>query len=332
MLGFALLGCGRIGRMHGDHIAAHPKARLIAAFDVNLEAAEDVARAQGCRVARSVDEALDAPDVDAVLIASSTDTHVELLTRAAKAGKAILCEKPIDLDIAKVDACAAEIAGADVPIMIGFNRRFDPSFAAVKQAMDKGEIGDIRQVIVTSRDPEVPPVAYMKVAGGLLRDMTIHDFDLARFLLPEEPVEVAAMASALIDDSVRQLGEHDTAAIILRTASGRQAVITNYRKAVYGYDQRIEVVGEHGMLQAHNRRATTVERWTKTTTEAKDPLLYFFIERYREAYVRELDAFVAALESGTPCSPGFEDGRRALLLANAAYESLASGRIVRVGE
>jgi myo-inositol 2-dehydrogenase/D-chiro-inositol 1-dehydrogenase len=317
--------------MHGDNIAAHPKARLVAAFDVNDDAAEAVAQAHGCRVARSFEEALEARDVDAVLIASSTDTHVALLTDAAKAGKAILCEKPIDLDIAKVDACATEIAGSDVPIMIGFNRRFDPSFAAVKAAMDKGEIGDVRQVIVTSRDPEIPPVAYMKVAGGLLRDMTIHDFDLARFLLPEEPVEVAAMASALIDDSVRQLNEHDTAAIIMRTASGKQAIITNYRKAVYGYDQRIEVVGELGMLQAHNRRATTVERWTETVTEAKEPLLHFFIERYREAYVRELDAFIEALASGRPCSPGFDDGRRALLLANAAYESMASGRIVKVG-
>lgn len=330
MLGFALLGCGRIGRMHGDNIATHPKARLVAAYDVVVESAEAVAQAHGCRVARTVEEALEARDVDAVLIASSTDTHVTLLTAAANAGKAILCEKPIDLDIAKVDACAREIAGSDVPIMIGFNRRFDPSFAAVREAMGKGEIGDIRQVIITSRDPEIPPVAYMKVAGGLLRDMTIHDFDLARFLLPEEPVEVAAMASALIDDSVRQLGEHDTAAIIMRTASGRQAIITNYRKATYGYDQRIEVVGELGMLQAHNRRPTTVERWTEAHTEAKDPLLRFFIERYREAYVRELDAFIAALEGGTPCSPGFDDGRRALLLANAAYESIASGRTVKV--
>ncbi len=331
MLKFALLGCGRIGKMHGDNIAAHPKARLVAAYDVNGDAAAAVAAAHGARHAGSVDDAL-GPDVEAVLIASSTDTHVELLTRAAKAGKAILCEKPIDLDIAKVEACRREIAGTNVPIMIGFNRRFDPSFAEVKKAMDAGEIGDIRQVIVTSRDPEIPPVGYMKVAGGLLRDMTIHDFDLARHLLGEEPVEVSAMASALIDQTVRDLNDHDTAVIIMRTASGRQAVITNYRKATYGYDQRIEVVGETGMLQAHNRRATTVQRWGAKTTEAKDPLLYFFIERYREAYIRELDAFIGAVAQGAPCSPGFEDGRRALLLANAAYESIGTGRTVTVAE
>jgi myo-inositol 2-dehydrogenase/D-chiro-inositol 1-dehydrogenase len=332
MLGFALLGCGRIGKMHGDNIARHPKARLMVAYDVQSEAADAVAERLGCKAARSVADALATPGVDAVLIASSTDTHVQLISEAARAGKAVLCEKPIDLDIAKVDQCAREIAANDVPIMIGFNRRFDPSFAAVKAACERGEIGDVRQVMVTSRDPEVPPVAYMQVAGGLLRDMTIHDFDLVRFLLPEEPVEVAAMASALIDPAVRELNDHDTAVIILRTAGGRQAVITNYRKATYGYDQRIEVVGELGMLQAHNRRATTVERWTAKATAAKDPLLHFFIERYREAYVRELDAFIDSLEKGTPCAPGFADGRKALLLANAAYESIATGKVVRLAQ
>ena len=198
------------------------------------------------------------------------------------------------------------------------------------RAIRAGEIGDLRQVIITSRDPEIPPVAYMKVAGGLLRDMTIHDFDLARFLLGEEPVEVAAFANALIAQEVRDLGENDTAMILLRTANGRQCCITNYRKATYGYDQRIEVVGELGMLKAENRRATSVERWDGKRTEAKDPILHFFIERYREAYVLELDDFIEALEQGRPCDPGFEAGRRALLLANAAYESIASGRIVRL--
>ena len=217
-----------------------------------------------------------------------------------------------------------------MPIQIGFNRRYDPSFNAVQKAIRAGEIGDLRQVIITSRDPEIPPVAYMKVAGGLLRDMTIHDFDLARFMLGEEPVEVAAFVNALIAPEVRELGEHDTAMIVLRTANGRQCSITNYRKATYGYDQRVEAVGELGMIKAENRRATTVERWDGSRTEAKDPILHFFIERYREAYVLELDDFIDALENGRPCDPGFEAGRRALLLANAAYESAATGRIVRV--
>jgi myo-inositol 2-dehydrogenase/D-chiro-inositol 1-dehydrogenase len=217
-----------------------------------------------------------------------------------------------------------------VPVKIGFNRRFDPSFAEVQRAIRAGEIGELRQVVITSRDPELPPVAYMKVAGGLLRDMTIHDFDLARFLLGEEPVEVAAFADALIAPEVKDLGDHDTAMILLRTASGKQCCINNYRKATYGYDQRIEAIGEKGMLKAENQRATTVERWDASRTEARDPLLHFFIERYQEAYVRELDDFLEALASGRPCAPSFEDGRRALLLANAAYESLRTGRVAAV--
>ena len=330
MIRFGILGCGRIGRMHADNLAAHPKAALAWAYDTDRAAALAVAEKHGCGVAGSVAEVLGDGGVDAVLIASSTDTHVQLITASAKAGKAILCEKPIDLDIAKVDACWREIGHLGVPIQIGFNRRYDPSFAEVQRAIRAGEIGDLRQVIITSRDPEIPPVSYMKVAGGLLRDMTIHDFDLARFLLGEEPVEVACFANALIAQEVKDLGENDTAMILLRTAAGRQCCITNYRKATYGYDQRIEAVGELGMLKAENRRATSVERWDGRRTEARDPILHFFIERYREAYVRELDDFIAALETGRPCDPGFEAGRRALLLANAAYESMASGRIVRV--
>lgn len=330
MIRFALLGCGRIGSMHADNLAAHPKAELGWVYDAHRPAAEAVALRHGCKLARNVEEVLLDKSVDAVMIASSTDTHVELITACAHAGKAILCEKPIDLDIKKVDACWAEIGGLDVPIQIGFNRRYDPSFNAVHQAIRKGEIGEVRQVTITSRDPEIPPVAYMQVAGGLLRDMTIHDFDLARFLLGEEPVEVAAFADALISAEVKRLGDHDTAMVILRTATGKQACITNYRQASYGYDQRIEVMGERGMLKAENRRATTVERWTGSHTAAQDPLLRFFIERYREAYVLEVDDFIDALTSGRPCSPGFQDGRRALLLANAAYESIRGGRVVRL--
>jgi myo-inositol 2-dehydrogenase / D-chiro-inositol 1-dehydrogenase len=331
MIRFALLGCGRIGRMHADNLAAQPEAELVWAYDTQRAAAAAVAERHGCRLAGTAAEVLADGGVDAVLIASSTDTHVELITAAAKAGKAILCEKPIDLDLAKVDACWAEIGALGVPIQIGFNRRYDPSFAEVARAIRAGEIGDLRQVIITSRDPEIPPVAYMKVAGGLLRDMTIHDFDLARFLLGEdEPVEVACFANALIAREARELGEHDTAMILLRTAAGRQCCITNYRKATYGYDQRIEAVGELGMLKAENRRATTVERWDARRTEAKDPILHFFIERYQEAYLLELADFIDALKTGRPCDPGFEAGRRALLLANAAYESIATGRVVRV--
>lgn len=330
MLRFALFGCGRIGRMHAGYVAAHPRAELAWAFDVHRPAAEAVAAESRAKVAATVEEALADPTVGAVLIASSTDTHVDLITRSAEAGKAILCEKPIDLDIAKVDACWQRIGHLNVPIQIGFNRRFDPSFASLARRLRAGEIGEPRQVLITSRDPDIPSDDYMKVAGGLLRDMTIHDFDLARFLLPEEPVAVFAVASALIDERVRRLGEHDTAAVVLTTATGKQAVITNYRRAVYGYDQRIEVVGERGMLKAENRHPTTVEIWTAEHTRARDPVLHFFIERYREAYAAELDAFVRAVLDREPVPVTFADGRAALRLADAAYESLATGRIVRL--
>jgi myo-inositol 2-dehydrogenase/D-chiro-inositol 1-dehydrogenase len=328
MLRFALFGCGRIGRMHADNLVAHPKAALAWVYDVVEAAAAEVGAKHGAKVAGTVDEALADPAVDAVLIASSTDTHIDLIQRSVEAGKAVLCEKPIDLDIARVDACWQRIKDRKPRVMIGFNRRFDPSFKAVHDAIRAGEIGDLRQVTITSRDPDVPSVAYMKVAGGLLRDMTIHDFDLARYLLGEEPVKVSCFAQALIAQEVKDLNDHDTAMILLETAAGRQACITNYRRATYGYDQRIEAVGETGMVKAENRRPHTMERWGKDATEAKAPVLHFFIERYQEAYNAEIQAFVDAIEAGGPMPVSFEDGRRALMLANAAYESLASGKVV----
>jgi myo-inositol 2-dehydrogenase/D-chiro-inositol 1-dehydrogenase len=331
MLRFALFGAGRIGRMHADNLVRHPKAALAHVFDVVGDAAAEVAAKHGAVASAGVEAALADPAVDAVLIASSTDTHIDLIQRSVEAGKAVLCEKPIDLDIGRVDACWARIKDLNPRVMIGFNRRFDPSFKAVHDAIRAGEIGDLRQVTITSRDPDVPSVAYMKVAGGLLRDMTIHDFDLARYLLGEEPVKVSCFAQALIAQEVKDLNEHDTAMIIMETAAGRQACITNYRRATYGYDQRIEAVGETGMVKAENRRPNTMERWGAEATEAKAPILHFFIERYQEAYNAEIQAFVEAVETGGPMPVTFEDGRRALMLANAAYESLTSGRAATVG-
>ncbi len=328
MLGMALFGAGRIGQMHADNIGRHPGARLLHVYDVQRPAAEAAAARHGAKVASSVESVLDDADVAAVLIASATNTHVDLITACVKARKAVLCEKPIDLDIKRVDACWREIGHLEPKVMLGFNRRFDPSIRAVHDALRAGEIGELRQVLITSRDPDIPSVDYMKVAGGLLRDMTIHDFDLARFMLGEEPVEVAALADALIDPVVRELGEHDTAMVIMRTATGKQACITNYRRAVYGYDQRVELVGEKGMLKAENRRATTIERWTQAHTAAQEPLLHFFMERYQEAYAAQLDDFVAAVSDGRALPVGFEDGRRALLLADAAYTSLRERRVV----
>jgi len=329
MLRFALFGAGRIGRMHADNLAAHPRAALAAVYDVSAEAARETADKHGARVAETVESAL-GDDVDAVLIASSTDTHVELITAAAKAGKAVLCEKPIDLDIARVEACKRALETTSVPVMIGFNRRFDPHHRKVREGAHAGRIGTIEQVVVTSRDPGPPPKAYLAVSGGLYRDMMIHDFDLARFVLGEEIVQVSAFGSALFDNNARDLGDVDSAMVLMRTHSGKLCHINCSRRAVYGYDQRLEVHGSTGLLKSENLRETTVEQWGGEHTECRDPLLHFFIERYTKAYVAEIDAFVDAVESGFEPPVTFEDGRRALILADAAWESLKTGKAVDV--
>jgi myo-inositol 2-dehydrogenase/D-chiro-inositol 1-dehydrogenase len=333
MLGIAVLGCGRIGRMHAANIAAHPRARLASVYDVNAAAAAEVAAAHGAPAAASAAAVLASPETEAVLVATATETHADYIEAAVAAGKPVLCEKPIDLSLARVERCAAAIRGSSVPVQLGFNRRFDPGHRAARAALERGEIGDLHQVVITSRDPGMPPRAYYEAAGGLFRDMTIHDFDLARFMLGEEPVEVFAMGGGLIDPGLMgELGDHDTAMILMRTASGKQCHINNSRTAVYGYDQRVELLGTKGMLQSENRRPHEMRRATATETGVAEPYLFFFIERYREAFMAEIDAFVDAVEAGRPAEVGFEDGRRALILAEAAYRSIAEGRMVRVGE
>jgi len=329
MVSFAILGCGRIGRMHARNIKAHPRAELLGVYDVVAKAAEEVAAELGAKVLGSVDEALHDPKIDAVFIASSTDTHVDLITRAAKAGKAVLCEKPIDLDIARVEACWNEIGKLDPLVMIGFNRRFDPSFKALRDRIQGGELGRLEQVVITSRDPAPPPVQYVKGSGGLFRDMTIHDFDMARYLAGDI-VEVQAMGGNLIDPGIKEVGDIDAAMVTLRAASGALVHINNSRRCSYGYDQRIEAFGEKGMLQAQNRRPTTVEAWGANVTEARDPVLNFFIERYFEAYMAEINHFVDCVEKRETPLASFTEGREALRLADAALESLRTGQIVRL--
>ena len=329
MIGFALLGCGRIGTLHARTIAAHPRAELVACYDVAGEAAAAVARAVGAQTAGSVDEALHHPRVRAVLIASSTDTHADLIVRAVRAGKAVLCEKPIDLAMARVEACWREIAPLDPLVAVGFNRRFDPSFRALRERLRAGEIGALEQLVITSRDPAPPPARYVAASGGLFRDMTIHDFDTARYLAGDI-VEVQAMGATLIDPAIRAAGDIDAAMVVMRAASGALVHINNSRRCAYGYDQRVEAFGETGMLQAGNRHPTTVQAWGAGHTRARDPVLDFFVERYREAYEAELDHFVGCVERGTVPLAGFADGREALRLADAASESLVTGEAVRV--
>lgn len=327
MVRFGLLGCGRIGRVHAGAIAAHARTVLAACFDPDPDAAQAVAQATGAHAAGSADEILADPQIDAVLIASATPTHVDLLTAAAKAGKAVLCEKPIDLDLLRVDRCWAEIGGLDPLVMIGFNRRFDPSFRALRDRL--GEIGRLEQVVITSRDPRPPPAGYVAASGGLFRDMTIHDFDMARYLAGEI-AEVFAAGANLVEPGIAQAGDIDAAMVVLRATSGALVHINNSRRCAYGYDQRIEAFGERGMLQAGNRHETTVEAWTEAGTHRMDPVQDFFIARYAEAYRAEIDHFIECVESKTKPIAGFADGRAALALADAALESARTGRVVRV--
>jgi myo-inositol 2-dehydrogenase / D-chiro-inositol 1-dehydrogenase len=333
MIRIAVLGCGRIGAMHAANIAAHPRARLAAVQDINGAAAEAVAASTGAKVMRTAAEIFASPDVDAVLIATATDTHADLLEQAVAAGKPALCEKPIDLSLDRVNRCAATIRGSTTPIQLGFVRRFDPGHKAVHDAVRSGAIGELHQVVITSRDPGLAPEAYLKVSGGIFRDMTIHDFDMARFILGEEPEVVLATASRLVAPALMErLGDYDTVTVAMTTASGKQALILNSREAVFGYDQRVEAFGSSGMAVSENRRPHQMLLWGKEFTNSAAPLLNFFIERYREAFDAEIGAFVEAVEQRTPPVVGFEDGRRALALAEAAMKSVAEGRAVKVSE
>lgn len=333
MIRIAVLGCGRIGRMHAANIAAHPRAELAAVYDIHGPSAEAVSKEHGVHAAETADAVFASSDVDAVLVATVTGTHADYIEKAVDAGKPVLCEKPIDLSLDRVHQCADAVLSKGVPIQIGFNRRFDPGHRAAQKAARSGEIGDLHQVIITSRDPGMPPRSYYEVAGGLFRDMIIHDFDLARYMLDEEPIEVFAIGGRLIDPALMdELDDYDTAMVIMRTASGKQCHINNSRTSTYGYDQRVELLGSTGMVISDNRRAHELRRYGGTETDAALPYLEFFIERYREAFDAEIEAFVDCIEQGRPPEVGFEDGRRALILAEAAMKSAIEGRFVNVDE
>jgi myo-inositol 2-dehydrogenase/D-chiro-inositol 1-dehydrogenase len=327
MVRVAVLGAGRIGQIHARNVAAHPKARLVAVTDVSAEAAQSLARATGAAVQASSNEIMADAAIDAVLICSPTDTHADLIELAAKAGKAVFCEKPVDLSAARVKQCLDVVAKTGARLMIGFNRRFDPNFRALKQRLDAGEIGAPEIVTIISKDPSPPPVSYIARSGGLFRDMMIHDLDLARFLLGEEPVEVSAMASALVDPAIGAAGDVDSAVVTLKTARGRLCQISCSRRATYGYDQRIEVHGSLGMLRAHNIPLTSVEK-ADAAGFTGEPALPFFLERYAAAYRAEIDSFVEAILTGAAMDPTGHDGLRALEIADAATESAKTGKTV----
>ncbi|MES2541562.1 MAG: inositol 2-dehydrogenase [Pseudomonadota bacterium] len=330
MLNVGLLGAGRIAGVHATAITTNPGSRLAAVSDFIPENAQKLAATYGT-IARTTDEIIADPTIDAVLIATSTDTHSDLIERATAAGKSVLCEKPVDLSLARAQACQKAVASNGKPVMIGFNRRFDPNFAALKAAADKGEIGKTELLSITSFDPAPPPVAYIKVSGGIFRDMMIHDFDMANFLMGAPPVSVSAAASSIVDPAIGEAGDYDTAVVTLTYADGRIAVIKNSRRAVYGYDQRIEMLGSEGLLQAQNMLESTVVKSTTAGVTSAKPT-YFFLERYMPSYAAEWAAFVDALGTGKPLPVTLSDGVAALAMAEAATLSAKSGKPVLLAD
>ncbi|HEX5650414.1 MAG TPA: inositol 2-dehydrogenase [Steroidobacteraceae bacterium] len=324
----ALIGAGRIGRIHADNLTRTAGARLACVCDADPGAAAALA-AQCHSVVATVEHALDDAAIDTLLIASSTDTHADLIEAGARSGKSVFCEKPLDLDLARARRCVEAAGRAGIVLRLGFNRRYDPSFARLKAELLAGAIGPLATLAITSRDPAPPPIEYVRRSGGLFRDMMIHDFDMARWLLAEEPVEVYARGACFVDPAIGAAGDVDTAAVLLTTASGRMCQITNSRRCSFGYDQRIEAFGAAGMLRADNATATHVEHASAAgfTTE---PALPFFLERYAEAYRRELLDFVRACAGESVELATAEDGVRALVLADAAQRSHETGRPVTV--
>ena len=326
MLNIGLLGAGRIGNVHAKSITANADSRLVAVSDVNEAAAQKLAQAYGAQ-ARSSQEIIADPSIDAVLIATSTDTHSDLIEAATAAGKAVLCEKPVDLSLARARACQAAAAKHGRPVMIGFNRRFDPNFASLKAQFDAGAIGKGELLSITSFDPAPPPVAYVKVSGGLFRDMAIHDFDMACWLYGATPKAVTAVGTSIVDPAIGAAGDVDTAIITLHFADGRLAVIKNSRRAVYGYDQRIELLGATGLLSAGNVLENTVARITTDGAISAKPE-YFFLERYMRSYEAEWNAFVNAVQTKTALPVTLDDGVNALAVAEAATLSAKTGQTV----
>jgi myo-inositol 2-dehydrogenase/D-chiro-inositol 1-dehydrogenase len=325
----AVFGAGRIGKIHAGNLAREPGARLRYVVDPNAEAAGELAARHGASVTTTA-RVFDDRTIGAVLICSYTDTHADLILAAAAAGKQIFCEKPVDLAIDRARACADAVSRAGVTCMIGFQRRFDPTFAALKARLAAGEIGTPEMLIVTSRDPGPPPLPYIRSSGGIFKDMLIHDFDIFRWILEDEAETVHANASCLVDPAIATAGDVDCTAVTIRTRHGRLCQINTTRRAAYGYDQRFEVLGSSGMLQAGNHAPTEVVAST-TKAVSRDLPEHFFLERYRAAYANEMAHFFAVLAGREKLRTTVEDGLKALELAEAATTSWCEGRIVRMG-
>ena len=331
MYRFGIIGTGRIGAMHAEVVSSRKDATVSWCCDVSPNLARAIADRVGAKVSTDFEEVIGDAAVDAVIVASPTNTHIDIILSAAQAGKAVFCEKPIDLDIRKVDKCRRQMELYSVPVQIGFHRRFDPSHRAVRDSVSSGEIGALELLQITSRSPgPIPPRAYLESCGGHFRDSTIHDLDMARFVMNEEPVEVFAMAANRVDPLFKELGDVDTAMVVMQTGKGTLCHINNSRRAIYGHDQRVEAFGSKGMVRSNNAGPNEVVRYTGDGSRRHAAIHHSFIERYRVAYENEIGAFIKVLESGDLPMVSFEDGRRALILANAARASFEQNRPIRV--
>lgn len=326
---FGLLGTGRIGQVHAASIAESKDAELVWVADLFEEGAKKTADQYGCKATSDPYEVIRSGEVDALVIATPTNTHVELIEAGIEAGLHVLCEKPIDLDITRVDSLRSKARSAKTQIALGFNRRFDLQFAEIQSRVAAGEIGKLEQLTIISRDPAPAPQSYIAVSGGIFRDMTIHDFDMARFFVPNI-TSVFATGSNLFSDYIKEEGDFDSVVVVLTGAGGEQVTIINSRHASYGYDQRLEAFGATGSFFAENVSPSTVIHNSEKSVEVRTPYMNFFLERYSFAYRAELAAFIDGIRTNRVLNPTFEDGRAALVLADAATESAKTGKLVHV--
>ncbi|RQP22253.1 inositol 2-dehydrogenase [Piscinibacter terrae] len=327
MKNVALFGAGRIGRIHAANLAALPGITLKTVSDPLIANARELAAAHGAQATATIDEVFADASIDAVVIASPTTTHSDLITRAAQSRKHIFCEKPVDLSVERAQACEKAVADAGVACMIGFQRRFDPTFNEAKTRLARGDVGTPEMLVITSRDPGAPPVDYIKQSGGIFRDMLIHDFDVFRWILDDEAAWLSATGSCLTDPAIGQAGDIDSTAVTIRTKKGRLCQINTSRRAAYGYDQRFEVLGSKGLLACGNHRPTEVVQATSGGTSVDNPE-HFFLQRYREAYRLEVTHFFEQIQSGGAFRTTVADGVAAQRLADAAAQSFESGQPV----
>jgi len=331
MLNFALMGAGRIGKMHAKNIALHPMCNLSYVFDINQALAKKIAKKFNSISIKNTRIAYTDKNVDVIFITTPTSTHIKYIMEAVKFKKTIFCEKPLDLNIKKINQCKKFIKKYNSKIQVGFNRRYDPGHYALKKSIQIGEIGKLEKIIITSRDPAPPSMAYLKVSGGIFKDMTIHDFDLIRFYLGNDEVkEIFATTTNLSDLRIKKINDYELAMCLIKSEKGVICMINNSRHCSYGYDQRVEVFGSKGMVISGNRRDNASEKFLGSKTAAKRPLLNFFIDRYEKAYQLQLNDLVYLVQKRKSPRASFEEGRKAIIIANAAYKSLALNKVVKI--